>query len=149
MNVTTGSNQVFSDLVSLATIFGLFNWISIMVTYLSFRRGMEAQNMPRASLPYTESWMKLRVSGSLFITCLVVLFNGMLRFSCSPFFIGSNVHSNIYSSPRRKQFYTVVSVEAIRFRLRRNTYSYCPHIGSKTPLSILSRAASIDGPFHR
>jgi amino acid transporter len=80
MNITTGSNQVFSDLVSLATIFGLFNWISIMVTYLSFRRGMEAQNITRASLPYTESWMKLRVSGSLFITCLVVVFNGMLTF---------------------------------------------------------------------
>lgn len=87
MNVTTGSNQVFSDLVSLATIFGLFNWISIMVTYLSFRRGMEAQNMPRASLPYTESWMKLRVSASLFITCLVVLFNGMLRSYCSRYSI--------------------------------------------------------------
>ncbi|KAL7780911.1 dicarboxylic amino acid permease [Trichoderma afarasin] len=107
MNVTTGSNQVFSDLVSLATIFGLFNWISIMVTYLSFRRGMEAQNMPRASLPYTESWMKLRVSGSLFITCLVVLFNGVNNFIPSfqskPFvfaYVGIPIHIVLILGPK-------------------------------------------------
>ncbi|KAL7958061.1 dicarboxylic amino acid permease [Trichoderma compactum] len=97
MNVTTGSNQIFSDLVSLR----------IMVTYLSFRRGMEAQNMPRASLPYTEPWMKLRVSGSLFITCLVVLFNGVgdfiPSFQAKPFvsaYVGIPIHIVLILAPK-------------------------------------------------
>ncbi|KAK4062793.1 uncharacterized protein Triagg1_9663 [Trichoderma aggressivum f. europaeum] len=98
MNVTTGSNQVFSDFVSLATIFGLFNWISIMVTYLSFRRGMEAQNMPRDSLPYSESWMKLS---------LVVLFNGVgdfrTSFQAKPFvfvYVGIPIHIVLILAPK-------------------------------------------------
>lgn len=76
MNTTESSSTVFKNLVSLATVFGLFNWISIMVSYLAFRRGMSAQSIPRSALPFKERWMTLRISVSLCITCIIVFFNG-------------------------------------------------------------------------
>ncbi|OAQ89465.1 dicarboxylic amino acid permease [Purpureocillium lilacinum] len=80
MNTTESSSTVFKNLVSLATVFGLFNWISIMVSYLAFRRGMSAQSIPRSALPFKERWMTLRISVSLCITCIIVFFNGVTTF---------------------------------------------------------------------
>lgn len=80
MSTTEGSSKVFSSLVSLATVFGLFNWISILVTYISFRRGLNAQSISHATLPFNERWMVPRAYFSLVLTCLVVLFNGRSQF---------------------------------------------------------------------
>lgn len=76
MNTTTSSKKVFGYLVSMATIFGLFNWISIMISYLSFRSGMDAQRIQWSTLPFRNRWMRSRVIFSLVSTCVIILFNG-------------------------------------------------------------------------
>ncbi|KAK5190169.1 hypothetical protein LTR96_008155 [Exophiala xenobiotica] len=80
MSTTTSSKKVFGYLVSMATIFGLLNWVSIMVSYLSFRRGMDAQHIHWSTLPFRNRWMRTRVIFSLISTCTIIIFNGVTTF---------------------------------------------------------------------
>lgn len=78
LSTTEQSNIVFHDLVSLATVFGLFNWMSVLISYISLRRGMEAQNIPRNAMPFKEHWMKARAWVTLISVATIILFSGNL-----------------------------------------------------------------------
>ncbi|KAK7713541.1 hypothetical protein SLS63_012063 [Diaporthe eres] len=43
MNAAKNSSQVFGYLVSLFTVFGTLNWVSVLLSYINFTRGMKAQ----------------------------------------------------------------------------------------------------------
>lgn len=76
MNAAKSSSRIFGYLVSLVTVFGTLNWVSILLSYINFTRGMSAQGIPRSSMPYRGP---LQLHGSyvaLPLTMLVVFFNG-------------------------------------------------------------------------
>ncbi|KAF6804476.1 dicarboxylic amino acid permease [Colletotrichum musicola] len=52
MNAAKSSSQVFGYLVSLVTVFGTLNWVSVLLSYIQFTRGMKAQGIPRSMMPY-------------------------------------------------------------------------------------------------
>lgn len=76
MNVTESSSKVFGYLVSLVTVFGTLNWISLLVSYIQFTRGMKAQGLDRRSMPYRGPLQPYGAYLALGITCLVTFFNG-------------------------------------------------------------------------
>lgn len=76
MNAAKSSSQVFGYLVSLVTVFGTLNWVSVLVSYIQFTRGMQAQGIPRSIMPYRGPLQPYGSYAALLITVLVVFFNG-------------------------------------------------------------------------
>lgn len=76
MNAAKSSSQVFGYLVSLVTVFGTLNWISVLLSYIHFTRGMKAQGIPRSLMPYRGPLQPYGSYFALAITILVVFFNG-------------------------------------------------------------------------
>ncbi|KAF0324441.1 dicarboxylic amino acid permease [Colletotrichum asianum] len=80
MNAAKSSSQVFGYLVSLVTVFGTLNWVSVLVSYIQFTRGMQAQGIPRSIMPYRGPLQPDGSYAALLITVLVVFFNGYNAF---------------------------------------------------------------------
>ncbi|KAH9242357.1 hypothetical protein K456DRAFT_1905383 [Colletotrichum gloeosporioides 23] len=80
MNAAKSSSQVFGYLVSLVTVFGTLNWVSVLVSYIQFTRGMQAQGIPRSIMPYRGPLQPYGSYAALLITVLVVFFNGYNAF---------------------------------------------------------------------
>lgn len=76
MNVAKNSSQVFGYLVSLVTVFGTLNWVSILLSYINFTRGMRAQGISRKLMPYRGPLQPYGSYFALIVTILVILFNG-------------------------------------------------------------------------
>lgn len=79
MNVVQSSTKAFGYLTSLVTVFALLNWLSILLTYLSFLRGLKAQGIQRNQLPYKGPFQPYGAYYSVFITILALFFQGMPR----------------------------------------------------------------------
>ncbi|KPM42483.1 putative amino-acid permease [Neonectria ditissima] len=80
MNVSQSSGVVFSYLVSLVTVFGTLNWVSVLVSYVCFTRGLEAQNIPRSVMPYRGILQPYGSYVSLAVVIVVIFFNGYAAF---------------------------------------------------------------------
>ncbi|THW56799.1 hypothetical protein D6D19_10580 [Aureobasidium pullulans] len=80
MNVAKSSSTVFGYFVSLVTVFGTLNWISLLVPYVCMRRGLEKQGIPLSELPYGGPLQPYGAYFALTMTCLTVLFNGYTAF---------------------------------------------------------------------
>ncbi|KAL1622916.1 hypothetical protein SLS56_008524 [Neofusicoccum ribis] len=76
LNVSKSSSTVFGYFVSLVTVFGALNWISILVSYLCFCRGLRVQGIRREDLPYRGILQPYASYVSLVVTLIVILFNG-------------------------------------------------------------------------
>lgn len=73
LNAAKSSSVVFGYFMSLVTIFALLNWIAILVSYLSFQRGLKAQGILPQTLPYT-GWLQPYGSYYALLFSLAVLF---------------------------------------------------------------------------
>lgn len=93
MNVTTSAAKVFGYFVSLVTVFGALNWISILVSYHCMLQGMKAQGIPRSVMPYRNILLPWGAYVAFAITCLVIIFNGFAAFM--PFQVDKFVTSYI------------------------------------------------------
>lgn len=80
MNVTKDASTVFGYFVSLVTVFGALNWISILVSYHYMLQGMKAQGIPRSVMPYRNPLLPWGAYIAFVITVLVIIFNGFAAF---------------------------------------------------------------------
>lgn len=80
LNVSKSSSTVFGYFVSLVTVFGALNWISILVSYLCFCRGLRVQGIRREDLPYRGILQPYASYVSLVVTLIIILFNGFDAF---------------------------------------------------------------------
>lgn len=76
MSAAKSSSQVFGYLFSLVTVFGTLNWVSILLSYIHFTRGMKAQGIPRSLMPYRGPLQPYGSYFALVVTILTVFFNG-------------------------------------------------------------------------
>lgn len=76
MNVNRSASTVFGYFVSLVTVFGTINWINILVSYVSFHRGMRAQGVKRSEMPYRGPFQPYGAWFALGLTILITFFNG-------------------------------------------------------------------------
>lgn len=76
LNVTKSTTTVFNYFVNLVTVFAVLNWMAILVSYISFRKALKAQNIPISELPYVGHFQPYGAYYSLFISVLIIIFNG-------------------------------------------------------------------------
>ncbi|KAL1303054.1 hypothetical protein AAFC00_006502 [Neodothiora populina] len=76
LNVSKSSSTVFGYFVSLVTVFGTLNWVSILCSYLCMRHGMKCQGISRTEMPYTDILQPYGAWFALVMTVLVIVFNG-------------------------------------------------------------------------
>ncbi|KAL4901525.1 hypothetical protein BDW74DRAFT_170201 [Aspergillus multicolor] len=76
MNAAKSASTVFDYFVSLATIFALLNWFSILLSYLNFRRGLKAQGIDLKGTSYSAIFQPYGAYYSMFITVLCIIFSG-------------------------------------------------------------------------
>lgn len=69
---------MFSYFVSLVTVFAVLNWVAILITHIRFRQALKAQGIAVADLPYVGFLQPYGSYFSLFISLLVIIFNGKL-----------------------------------------------------------------------
>ncbi|EHA51720.1 hypothetical protein MCOR27_002328 [Pyricularia oryzae] len=80
LNVSTDAAKVFGYFVSMVTVFGALNWVAVLVSYICMVRGMKAQGIPRSALPYRNPLLPWGAYIALFITVLIIIFNGFSAF---------------------------------------------------------------------
>lgn len=80
MNATKNAATVFGYFVSLVTIFGLLNWVSVLASYLAMQRGMRAQGISRHRLPYRNVLLPWGAYVALGLVFVVIIFNGFAAF---------------------------------------------------------------------
>ncbi|KXH47920.1 dicarboxylic amino acid permease [Colletotrichum salicis] len=120
INAAKSSSQVFGYLVSLVTVFGTLNWVSVLTSYICFTRGMKAQDIPRSLMPYRGPLQPYGSYFALCVTMLVVTFNGynafIPKFTASTFmtsYIGVAIYlANIfgykaYAKTRRVELHSM------------------------------------------
>jgi len=66
-------------LVNLTTVFGALNWVNILVSYLFFRKGLNARGVQVSQLPYVCPLQPYGAYYALIVTVLVIVFNGKSR----------------------------------------------------------------------
>ncbi|CAG8034108.1 unnamed protein product [Penicillium olsonii] len=76
MSMGSSSSVVFQWFQNLTTVSTLYTWISICVAYLRFHSALKAQNIDRASLPFSFPLQPYSTYGTLAYLCTVVFFNG-------------------------------------------------------------------------
>jgi amino acid transporter len=76
LNVSKSAGTVFQYFVSLVTIFAVLNWMAILVSHISFRRGLKAQGISIKDLPYAGFGQPWGSYYALFMSCLILLFSG-------------------------------------------------------------------------
>ncbi|KAJ5088422.1 hypothetical protein N7456_012038 [Penicillium angulare] len=76
LNASKSTSVVFTYLVSLVTIFAVLNWVAILVSYLHFRRAVKAQSVPLNTMPYIGALQPYGAWYALFVSLLVIVFNG-------------------------------------------------------------------------
>lgn len=52
MNASKSASTVFGYLVSLVIIFAVWNWVALLVPYISFRRALKAHGISVKELPH-------------------------------------------------------------------------------------------------
>ncbi|KAI9041792.1 putative amino-acid permease [Aspergillus affinis] len=52
LNVSNSSSKIFGYFVSISIVLGLINWVNIIIIYYCFQRGIKAQGITRAGLPW-------------------------------------------------------------------------------------------------
>lgn len=80
LNATKSSATVFGYFVSLVTVFAVLNWTAILISHISFRRALKAQGISLSDLPYTGFLQPYGTYYALFVSILVVIFNGTCSF---------------------------------------------------------------------
>ncbi|KAH6887601.1 amino acid permease/ SLC12A domain-containing protein [Thelonectria olida] len=76
LNAAKSSSTVFGYLVSLVTVFAVLNWVSLLVSHICFRRALKAQLISLQDLPYVSTMQPWGSYYALFMSILVVIFNG-------------------------------------------------------------------------
>ena len=80
MNATKSASTVFGYFVSLVTVFGALNWMSVLISYLGMVKAMKVQGVSREVMPYRNILLPWGAYIALAITSLVIFFNGFAAF---------------------------------------------------------------------
>ena len=80
MNATKSAATVFGYFVSLVTVFGALNWMSVLISYLGMMKAMKAQGVSRSVMPYRNPLLPWGAYIAIAITALVIFFNGFAAF---------------------------------------------------------------------
>ncbi|KAK1989128.1 amino acid permease [Colletotrichum cereale] len=89
MNLSADGGVVFDWLLNVTAVAGFISWSCINVCHLRFMAALDAQNIPRSTLPYTAPLQPYLSWYGLFFNVLIILTNGFavfIEWSTSDFF---------------------------------------------------------------
>ncbi|KAJ0153027.1 Arginine permease [Colletotrichum tanaceti] len=89
MNLSANGGLVFDWLLNVTAVAGFISWSCINICHLRFMAALRAQNIPRATLPYTAPLQPYLSWYGLFFNVLIILTNGFavfIEWSTSDFF---------------------------------------------------------------
>ncbi|KAJ3485696.1 hypothetical protein NLI96_g4786 [Meripilus lineatus] len=76
LNVSSSSAKVFTWFVNLVSTFGAITWMCICYTHIRFMKAMEAQGIPRETLPYKAPFQPFGSWFALISTGIITIFKG-------------------------------------------------------------------------
>ncbi|EAZ63776.1 dicarboxylic amino acid permease [Scheffersomyces stipitis CBS 6054] len=80
MNTKEGAATAFGYITSTVSVFGVMNWIYILLAYYGYNRAIRAQNVPREDIPF-RMWFQPYISYvALFLIVIITIFNGYSAF---------------------------------------------------------------------
>ncbi|KAL1412999.1 hypothetical protein Q8F55_000748 [Vanrija albida] len=80
MSVNKNANEVFNWFVNLIAVGGLLVYTIIAITYLRFRKGLEAQGIDRSQMPIVSSFARAAAWIAVLFIPLVILFSAWTVF---------------------------------------------------------------------
>ncbi|KAK3338587.1 amino acid permease-domain-containing protein [Neurospora tetraspora] len=80
LNLSENGSQAFNWLLNISGVAGFIAWSGILIAHLRFMKGLEAQNIPRAKLPYTAALAPYYAYYALFFCVLITLTQGFTAF---------------------------------------------------------------------
>lgn len=83
MNTKESAATVFGYISSTVTVFGILNWIYILLAYIGYTRALRAQNVPREEIPFRMWGQPYIAYVALFFVLLITFFNGYNAFITS------------------------------------------------------------------
>ncbi|EXJ81570.1 hypothetical protein A1O1_07634 [Capronia coronata CBS 617.96] len=114
MNTHKSTATVFQYFVSLMTVLAVLNWIAILLSYIAFRRALKVQGIAINQLPYIGILQPYGAYYALFISVVVVIFQGynafiphfdattfVLQYLGIVLFVGNVILWKIYKRTRR------------------------------------------------
>jgi yeast amino acid transporter len=84
MSVSAGANTVFNWFQNLVTIAQLFTWCAICITYVQFKKALEAQGVDRNTIPFKSPWQPYIAWSAFVYFGLIIVFNGFKVFTEKP-----------------------------------------------------------------
>jgi len=76
MSCSSGANTVFEWFQNLTTISTLFTWVSICISYIMFKKALEAQGVDRNTLVFKSPFQPYVCWVALVFFSLIIFFNG-------------------------------------------------------------------------
>lgn len=70
------AGTVFGYFANMTSVCGLITWCGIFTTYISWRRGLDAQGIDRSLLPYRAPFGKFLAWYGLIFALVILFFNG-------------------------------------------------------------------------
>lgn len=83
MNTKESAAEVFGYITSTVSVFGIINWIYILVAYIGYHRSIKAQNIGREEIPFRMWFQPYTSYVTLFLIAIVTIFNGYSAFIIS------------------------------------------------------------------
>ncbi|KAK3386916.1 amino acid permease/ SLC12A domain-containing protein [Podospora didyma] len=80
LNLSSEGGRVFNWFMNISGVAGLLTWAGTCLSFVGFRRAMEAQEIPRSELPYISPWQPWLAIYGLFFCLLVALTQGFTAF---------------------------------------------------------------------
>lgn len=80
ISAKVGAFETFQYFVSLVTIFGILNWISILVSHIFFVRARAVQHVPDTALAFVSPFGRIGSIVALVFSCVITVFNGWADF---------------------------------------------------------------------
>ncbi|KAG0689593.1 hypothetical protein C6P40_004799 [Pichia californica] len=80
MNANESSAVVFGYFTSTVTVFGILNWLNILLAYIGYYKATVVQNVPREDIPFRMWGQPYAAYIATFFTIVITFFNGYNAF---------------------------------------------------------------------
>ncbi|RPA82636.1 hypothetical protein BJ508DRAFT_414052 [Ascobolus immersus RN42] len=76
LNVSNNAAEVFNWFVNITTVSGLFNWLTVGISYIRFYKGMKVQGIDRETLPFKSMFQPYLGYYAAFMSAFFILICG-------------------------------------------------------------------------
>lgn len=131
MNAKKSAATVFGYITSTVSVFGILNWVYILLAYINYNRAIKQQKIPLSEIPFRMPFQPYAAYIALFFIAIITVFNGysafILKFKYKTFitsYIG--IFANFVLILGYKLYYRTKMVKPIEITFDRQTRDIYP-----------------------